>query len=121
MIWTAIATYYQSVTALVVLIPLSALGAVLPFHPFDILYNHGIRHMLGTPKLPPYNPPRRFACFVGTLWLSATAWAFYSGATMVGTVLGGLLVVATSLPTFIDFCFASYVYNMMFGKPKGAC
>ena len=34
--------------------PFAALGGILPGHPFDVLYNHGLRHLLGTPTLPRY-------------------------------------------------------------------
>ena len=43
----------------------AALGAVLPFHPFDLIYNLGIRHITGTPELPRNGAPRRFACAHG--------------------------------------------------------
>ena len=118
MVWVAIATFYESVTALTVLIPFAALGVVLPWHPFDATYNHGIRHLIGTELLPRAGAPRRFACFVATVWLIATSWAFYSGAATLGYVLGGSLVVAAAVPTFTDFCIPSFFYGLMFGKPK---
>jgi hypothetical protein len=118
MVWVAIATYFESYMALAILTPLAALGAVLPWHPFDIIYNNGIRHILGTRVLPKYNAPRHFACMVATLWLAGTAWAFYSGATMVGQILGYALVVAAAVPTFTDFCIPSFIYGLIFGKPK---
>jgi hypothetical protein len=40
---------------------LSGIGLVAGFsarHPFDYLWNHGVRHVVGGPALPP-NPPRR--------------------------------------------------------------
>lgn len=51
MVWIATATFYESATALLVLITCAALGTILPWHPFDVIYNHGIRHLLGTPLL----------------------------------------------------------------------
>jgi hypothetical protein len=36
------------------LVPFAALGAILPGHPFDVFYNYGLRHLLGTPALPRY-------------------------------------------------------------------
>ena len=117
-VWATIATYYESITALAVLIPLSALGAILPWHPFDAIYNYGIRHILGTELLPRSQAPRKFACMVATVWLIATSWAFYSGATILGYALGASLAVAAAVPALTDFCIPSFFYGLMFGKPK---
>ncbi len=116
MVWVAIATFYQSVAALTVLIPFAALGAILPWHPFDAIYNYGIRHSLGTELLPRSQAPRKFACLVATIWLIGTIWAFYSGAIILGYALGGSLVIAAAVPTFTDFCIPSFFYGLMFGK-----
>ena len=118
MVWIAIATYYQSEAALILLAPIAALGAMLPGHPFEVIYNHGIRHILSIRQLPPAGAPRRFACGVATVWLLATSWAFYSDALVVGQVLGFSLAAAAGVPTFTDFCIPSFFYGLIFGKPK---
>jgi hypothetical protein len=120
MVWIAIATYYQSEAALILLAPIAALGAILPGHPFEVIYNHGIRHLLGTQRLPPAGAPRRFACGVATVWLIATSWAFYSDAVVLGQVLGFSLAAAAGIPAFTDFCIPSFIYGLIFGKPKAA-
>lgn len=119
MTWAAVATITTSATAFWVLVPFAALGAILPGHPFDVVYNYGIRRALRRPRLPRYSAPRRFACGVATVWLAAAALAFQSGATTLGYILGGSLVVAAALPTFTDFCIPSFVYGLVFGKPSG--
>jgi hypothetical protein len=73
-VWTALA----SPVMVWALAPLAALGAVLPWHPFDLIYNHGIRRFTGGQILPRYRAPRRFACVVATGWLALTGWAFYN-------------------------------------------
>jgi hypothetical protein len=52
MIWAAVGTAFASPITLSALIPFAALGAILPGHPFDVLCNHGLRHLLGTSALP---------------------------------------------------------------------
>ncbi len=37
----------------------------LPSHPFNYIYNHGVRHLTGTRPLPPSTAQGRFACGVG--------------------------------------------------------
>jgi Domain of unknown function (DUF4395) len=61
------------------------LGSVLPFQPFGLLYNYGVRHLTGTGQLPHQGPQRRFACGVASVWLAATGWAFFVGATTVAS------------------------------------
>ncbi len=118
MVWIAIATYYQSEAALILLAPIAALGAIFRGHPFEITYNHGVRHILGTRRLPPAGAPRRFACAVATVWLVAASWAFYSDAVVLGQILGFSLAAAAGVPTFTDFCIPSFFYGLIFGKPK---
>jgi hypothetical protein len=45
MFWTAISTILSSFTVLWALMPIAALGTILQWHPLDLIYNHGIRHM----------------------------------------------------------------------------
>jgi len=99
---------------------LRCLGAFLPNHPFDVVYNHGLRHLLGTRPLPRSRAPRRFACAVATVWLTPTGLAFFAGATTVGYVLGAAFVLAALVPTLTDFCIPSFFYGLLFGK-RGAC
>src|SRR5678815_87798 len=58
MLWSAIGTALNSAMILWVLVPLALLGALLPGHPFDLLYTYGFRHMVHGPPLPPYPLPR---------------------------------------------------------------
>jgi hypothetical protein len=120
MVWIAIATYYQSEAALIVLAPIAALGAMFRGHPFEIVYNHGFRYVLGTQRLPPAGAPRRFACGVATVWLIAASWAFYIGAPVLGQVLGFSLAAAAAVPAFTDFCIPSFIYGLIFGMPKAS-
>jgi hypothetical protein len=79
--WTFVATLAGSTTALVVLAAIAALGAALPWHPFDLPYALVLHRSLGTARIPRSPMPRRFACTVATAWLAATAVAMGSGAS----------------------------------------
>jgi hypothetical protein len=116
-ILAAIGTALASPAFLLALVPIAALGAIFSVHPFDLVYNHGIRHLRGTPALPRRGPPSRFACGVGTLWLIFTAYAFSSGATTLGYVLGGSLVVVGTLVSTIHLCIPSMIFRAIFGYP----
>ncbi|MHB8693213.1 MAG: DUF4395 family protein [Solirubrobacteraceae bacterium] len=94
----------------VMLFALSAIGVVASFsatHPFDHLWNHGVRHLVRGPALPP-NPPRRRDAFkVATAWLAIVATLLAAGATTVALALGGLLVAACATVTATNLCLPS--------------
>lgn len=113
----AIGTISASPIILGTLVPIAALGAVFPVHPFDLLYNHGIRHVTGTKPLPKNGVPRRFACAVATVWLAATAGAFWIEAIIIGYVLGGLFVVVSGLVATTHICIPSMVYRTVLRQP----
>jgi hypothetical protein len=96
----------------------AALGTVLPSHPFDYVYNLGVRRLTGTPPLPPNGAPRRFACGMATVWLIATGAAFAADLTVLGYVLGGILTAVAALVGTTHFCIPSLVYALIFGRPQ---
>ena len=116
MAWAAVGTALASPTILWALVPFAALGAILPGHPFDVLYNYGLRHLFGTPPLPRYGARRRFACALATIMLVAAAWGFQAGMPMVGYVFGWSLVAAASVNVITGFCIPSFIVRIFFGK-----
>ena len=116
MAWAAVGTALASPVILWALVPFAALGAILPGHPFDVLYNHGLRHLFGTPALPRYTARRRFACAVATVMLIAAAWSFQAGMPMVGYTVGWFLVAAAFVNVSTGFCIPSFIVRIFFGK-----
>lgn len=116
MVWAAVGTALASPVILWALVPFAALGAILPGHPFDVLYNHGLRHLLGTPALPRYGARRRFACALATIMLVAAAWGFQAGMPMVGYIVGWSLVAAALVNVSTGFCIPSFIVRIFFGK-----
>ena len=94
----------------------AVVGAVLSRHPFDYLYNHGVRHWTGTRALPPNGAPRRFACALGTAWLGAAGLAFHLGAITAGYALGGALIAVAGLVSFTHYCIPSLIYQTLFAR-----
>lgn len=119
LVWTLVGTALGSPLVLWLLVPFALLGVVLPVHPFDAVYDLGIRRLTGGPAIPRYRAPRRFACSVAALWVVATATAFTVGATTLGSVLGYLLVAVAAVPVTTGFCFASAVWNRLFARHGG--
>ena len=113
----AVGTMLASPLILLSLTIFSAWGAASPVHPFDYIYNYGIRRLTGTGPLPKRGAPGRFACGLGTVWLLVTAWAFYAGMMLTGYILGALLVLVAVLVSSIHFCIPSLIYRTIFGFP----
>ena len=93
-------------------------GALLPFHPFDLLYNHGARHLTGTRPLPHHGPQRRFACGIAAAWLAVTGWLFLTGATTLAYALGIPLILVAGLVSVTHICIPSMIYNALFGPQR---
>lgn len=101
------------------LVPFALAGALTRRHPFDYIYNLGVRRLTGTPPLPEHRAPRRFACGVAAAWITATGAAFAAGAPAAGYVLGGMLAAVGGLVSVTHFCTPSTIYGLLFGKPMG--
>jgi len=110
-------TVLASPAILLSLAPVAALAAASPVHPFDLIYNYGIRHLTGTGPLPRRGAPSRFACGVGAVFLLVTAWLFSAGQMVLGYVLGGMLTVVALLVSTTDVCLPSMIYRSIFGWP----
>lgn len=90
---------------------ITAAGILLPFHPFDLLYNYGFRHLTGTGQFPKSGPQRHFVFGVATVWLVATGWAFHIGTDILGFTLGVPLILVAAIASTTNFCIPSFIYN----------
>lgn len=109
----------------VMVFALSGIGAIAGFgarHPFDHIWNHGLRHLVGAPVLPPTPPRRRDAFKVGMAWLLIVGALLTAGATTVALVLGGLLVAACATVTATNLCLPSETFAWLERRhtPKSA-
>jgi hypothetical protein len=89
---------------------LSGVGLVAGFtarHPFDLLWNHGVRRLTGDPALPPNPIRRRHAFKIGTGWLLLVGVLLSVGATTIALALGGLLLAACATVTATNLCLPS--------------
>ena len=107
MLVTLIGVVLMSPPVLWSLAAITSVGIFLPFHPFDLLYNYGVRYLTGTRPFPNSGPQRHFVFVVVTVWLVATGWAFYLGADIVGFALGVPLILVAALASTTNFCIPS--------------
>lgn len=120
MVWAATGTALGSAPILWALVPFALLGAILPGHPFDVVYTYGLRHLVHGPRLPRYPLPRRFACLMATAMLAVASWGFQAENPVLGHVVGWSLAAAAFVNVSTGFCIPSFLYRLIFGKPS-AC
>ncbi len=112
----AIGTALAFTPLLWAMVPIAALGAILPVHPFDLFYNYGIRRLTKTQALPRNGAPTRFACGIAVIFLVATALAFGAGVAWLGYLVGGLLTTVAAIISVTHFCIPSAIYQSLFGQ-----
>ena len=115
---SGVGTAMTSTTILLILVPIAFLGALFPVHPFDLIYNYGIRHITGTSALPRRGAPNRFACGLAVMFLVGTIWAFEAGNFILGYVIGGSMTAVAVLVSTTDICIPSLIYRSLFGFPN---
>ena len=98
------------------------LGALLPVHPWDVVYNGVVRHLTGTRPLPTSGWRRRLTFALGFVWLSLTAWVFWSGRMYIGYALGGTMSALMLPLVAVHYCVVSEIVDRVIGSPgRGEC
>ncbi len=97
----------QSAVLVFALVPIGAVAGWTSRHPFDAVWNHGLRHLHGAPPLPP-NPRRRRHTFkLATVWLAGVGALLTLGQTTAALGLGAVLVGVCALVTATNICIPS--------------
>jgi hypothetical protein len=97
----------QSAVLILALVPIGAIAGWTHRHPFDLIWNHGLRHLTGAPELPPNPLPRRHSFKLATVWLLAVGLLFAFGQITAGLALGVVLVAVCGFLTATNFCVPS--------------
>jgi Domain of unknown function (DUF4395) len=98
-----------------ILLVASGIGLIAGFtrrHPFDLVWNHAVRHALRMPALPPNPPRRRHGFKLAAGWLLTVAGLFAAGLTTAGVVLGLAMVAACSAVTLFNLCLPSVALSL---------
>jgi uncharacterized protein DUF4395 len=102
----------QSAVLILALVPIGVVAGWTPRHPFDLIWNHGLRQLSGAPELPANPTPRRHAFKLATAWLLAVGLLFAIGQTTAGLILGAVLVAVCGLVTTTNFCVPSTLLGL---------
>lgn len=111
--WIVAGTALASPAVLLGFALTSAFGASRREHPFDRIYNQGLRRITKTAPLPANPPPRRFAMGLAAAWAATSAALFATGHRRAGRIAGGLLGVAGATVASTHFCFGSLLYRQL--------
>lgn len=109
--WNLVALVLGAGVMFLALVPLAAVCLAFGRHPFDWLYQYGVRSVFGGPRLPRYGVPRRFACALALPWLSAVWMAFDAGMPEVGYALGTGMVAVQILAATTDVCLPCLLFT----------
>ena len=92
-------------------------GALLPNGMLiDLVYNLGVRYIFRAPPLPPTPKPRQFSYLLSTVFLASSALSFYYGLSVLGFILGGMVVIGGTILTTSLWCLGSWYYRLFFGR-----
>lgn len=108
----AAALLLESPVLLLALAGIAAVAGLSRWHPFDLLWNHGIRHVMSAPPVPPNPVRRRHAFKIGAALLLLVAALFEAGLSAVGLAMGGVLLAACVLATTVHFCVPSFLLDV---------
>jgi hypothetical protein len=90
---------------------LCAAAGALGWHPFDALFNHGVRHLLDLPHLPANPVPRRFAMALAAVCSAATGLLFYWHFDKAGLAAGIVMALAAITVATTQFCAGSWIWH----------
>ena len=99
-----------ALTSPAMIFALAGLGLIASFaprHPFDHVWNHAVRRVVGGPPGPPTARGRRFGFRVATVWLLLVGTLLAAGATTAGIAAGALLLAACAPFTLLNLCIPS--------------
>jgi hypothetical protein len=116
LVWTAAGLTLGSPAVIAALVPFAVAGAILPGHPFDVVYNFGLRHLVKRPPLPHYGKRRRLACVAASVALTASALSFLYGAPAIGYTLGIMVSMGTLTNVITGICPPAAFAARVIGK-----
>ena len=107
---------FANIPLLSIMMAVAIASTVLPYHPFDYIYNRVLSKRMNLPQLPPRSAQLKFACAIATLFIGATIYLFSHNLMMAGYIAGSLLIASALLVGTTDICVPSILYNAMFRK-----
>lgn len=108
---TALAT--GSALLMAVLIPVGIAAGWSKWHPFDLVWNHAVRHLMRSPAVPPTPRRRRHAFKLGAVWVFILAALLGSGHQGIAVALAAPLLAVCGLVTVTNYCIPSTLLSLL--------
>ena len=96
---------------------LMGIAVIMPSHPFDWLYNYGLRFLTGTAPLPKSGQRRKVMFATASVLIALLGGWFYMGYNMVGYIQGGIMTLLGGLLVVFNLCVLSEILAKIFGMP----
>lgn len=93
------------------------IGVFAANHPVESAYN-AVARRRGITQVPTNTAGRRLGCFIGTFFLGGAAFAYTSGATVIGAVLGLSLGSLALFVATTNICVPSVIFTLIRGSGR---
>ncbi len=97
---------------------LMGVALVLPYHPFDWIYNYGLRKVTRTAPLPKSGQRRKIMFGFACVLIAVLGIWFDVGNYLAGYIQGGIMVLLGGLLMLFNLCVLSEVLAKIFGMPN---
>ncbi|MEO6994480.1 MAG: DUF4395 family protein [Lacunisphaera sp.] len=79
----------------------------------DVIYNLGVGKLFHAPVLPPTPKPRQFSYLLSTILLTASALSYHYSLTLLGLILGGIVVTGGAILSASLWCLGSWFLQVV--------
>lgn len=97
---------------------LMGIAVILPSHPFDWLYNYGLRFLTGTAPLPKSGQRRKVMFAFASVLIALLGVWFDLGYYTVGYIQGSIMSLLGGLLVVFNLCVLSEILAKIFGMPE---
>ena len=112
--FVAVGTILNNIPILTIAL-LAALGAVVHNrHPFDYIYNNGVRQLLKKPKSPKRAIQGKVACAIASLHIIGIIYCFYNGYITGGYIISVMLLIPALIVASTDYCIPSVAFSFLY-------
>jgi len=96
-------------------------AGVSPRSFYDYLCQALLKPMTGVGDVPRYGAPRRFGCAIGATLFILSGTGFYLEQPLPAVIPALIIVPLALIAAFTQWCFASTLYRLLFGKGADCC